>query len=176
MEVDRYIKEVEAYQDHNREVLKKIQDPRLATTDEELVLIEKGIRALSPPPEYAEAWKDTRVARRSALWLKDTQALREHSGKIVAWINEQIKAGKALEKEGFRLRAGLGTPGEREKWLAQYKAYMEQPLPHRPIDRPAGAGTITYATVYQFQPVQRARQSWEEFKRSLKTLHDGLVE
>lgn len=175
-DVEHYIKEIEAYQDYNRDVLKKIQDPRLATTEEELAAIEKGVKELSPPKEYVDAWKDTRVERRSQLWLKDTQAIRDQGAKIVAWIDEQIKAGKTLEKEGFRLRAGLGTPEEREKWLASYKVYMDQPLPYRAIDRPPGAGTITYATVYQFQPVQRARQNWDEFKKGLKTIRDGLVE
>lgn len=174
-DVDRYVKEIEAYQEYNREFLKKVQDPRLATTEEELVLIEKGVNDFPSPADYAEAWKDTRVGRRSRLWLKDTQALRDQSVKIEAWINEQIQAGKVLEKEGFRLRAGLGTAEERERWLTRYKEYVEQPWPHAKNDRPPGAGTITYANVYQFQRVQRARQNWDEFKRNLKVTHDGLV-
>ncbi len=172
-DVDRYVSEIEAYQKYNRELLEKVQDPRLATTEEELARIEKDVKEFAPPPDYAEAWKDTRVGRKTQLWLKDVQALRDESGKIENWINEQIKAGKDLAKG---LLGGSGTAKEKESWLARYKVYMDQPWPQRPIDRPPGAGTIIYATVYQFQRVQRARQNWDEFKQSLKFIHDKLVD
>jgi hypothetical protein len=64
---------------------------------------------------------------------------------------------------------------EREAWQAHYKEYLEQPFPHRPRERPPGAGTVTYDTVYHLQRVDRARQSWDEFKKSLDFIRDRLM-
>jgi hypothetical protein len=176
--VQDFIAEIEAYQRYNREFLLRVQDPKLATTDEDLELIEKSIKGLPLPAEYADSWQGTRVGGRAALWLKDVKALRDEEARAEAWISEQIKAGKKIEQEGYRLlMLGDAAPAkEREAWLARYKEYVEQSFPHRPRERPPGAATITYDTVYHLQRVQRARQGWEEFKQSLDFIRARLVQ
>ncbi|MBM4068290.1 MAG: GTPase domain-containing protein [Planctomycetes bacterium] len=175
--VRHYVEEIEAYQKYNREFLIRVQDPKLATTDEELDQIEKAIRDLPLPAKYAESWKGTRIGNRVQFWLKDVKSLRDEGARTETWINEQIKAGKGLEKEGFRLlMLGESAPAkEREAWHADYKAFIEQPFPHRPRERPASAATITYDTVYHLQRVDRARQSWDEFKKSLDFIRERLM-
>lgn len=175
--VHDYIAEIEAYQKYNREFLIHVQDPKLATTDDDLALIEKAIQHLPLPATYADAWKGTRVGNRPGLWLKDVKSLREEGAKAETWINEQIKAGKKIEQEGYRLlMMGEAAPAkEREAWQAHYKEYLEQPFPHRPRERPPGAGTVTYDTVYHLQRVDRARQNWDEFKKSLDFIRERLM-
>ncbi len=176
-EVDNHVREIDAYQKFNREFLQKVQDPRLATTEEDLANIEKAIKEISPPDEYAEAWKDTRIGRRSKLWLMDAKALRDESAKVVKWIEEKKKAGEALEKDGYGVLAkgAAATAKEKDAWLERYQKYLDQPWPHRPREHPPGAGTITYDTVYRFQPVQQARQNWDDFKKSLLFIHNRLM-
>lgn len=175
--VQNHIAEIEAYQKFNRDFLIRVQDPKLAVTDEDLDLIEKSIQAMPLPAEYAESWKGTRVGNRPQLWLKDVKSLRDEAVKTEAWINEQIKAGKKIEQEGFRLlMLGDAAPAkDREAWQTRYKDYVEQPFPSRPRERPPGGATITYDTVFHLQRVDRARQSWEEFKKSLDFIRERLM-
>lgn len=162
-EILSYEKEVQAYLAFNKSFLDKVPDPRLATREQDLALIEKRLDDISLPAEHAEAWKDTRVGRRPQQWRDDISVLRQEVGKTEAWIKERIDKGHQLEEEGLNLRKS--PPEAKKEWLERYRRYVGEVWPHPPASLPPGAYGLAYETVYRFDRVDRARQVWDEFKQ-----------
>jgi GTPase SAR1 family protein len=166
--VDEYVGEIEAYLKYNAEFLKKVRDPRFATRLEDLAQIEKSLDAVALPQEYAAQWEDTRAGKRPRIWRNDIRYLRQQIAATESWINDQMQKGKDLKMEGYRLLGTAAPAKERAAWLEKYKKYAAEDYPHRPGRLLPGASSITYETVYRFERVVRARQAWDDFKRSLR--------
>jgi hypothetical protein len=176
-QVDHAIAEIEAYLKYNKEFLAQVQDPRLARTESDLAAIEKSLKTAALPKEYADAWKDTRVGRRPQFWANDIALLRKEVDNTIAWIKEQIPRGTELQKKGYALLAMAEISAKDfASWQKQYKEYMDKSWPHPAGARLPGASGITYETVYRFDQVEKAQQSWEQSKKKLKEMRDQLRE
>jgi hypothetical protein len=126
------------------------------------------------PRSYADDWKDTRVGRRSQQWQEDIKLLRQEVGTAEEWIKGHVEEGKKLYQEGRLLLGKDASAKERAAWVARYQAYLK--WPHRTKERPPGASTITYETVYRFEGLDRARKEWEASKERLKAVYKLLQE
>jgi hypothetical protein len=176
-QVEHAIAEIDAYLKFNKEFLDKVQDPRLARTDAELVNIEKSLSSIALPKEHAEEWKDTRVGRRPQTWANDIAILRKEIDNTISWINEQVPKSKELQKKAYALLGKEEIPAkDYQNWLAQYKEHMDKSWPHPAAARLPGASGMTYETVYRFERVEKVRQGWEQVKKKLKDVRDQLRE
>jgi GTPase SAR1 family protein len=158
-----YLAELEAYQAYDKQFLERVQ-PELADAnrDKDLDDIEKSLRALPLPATYAEAWKDTKVAKRIERWWHDLDKLRETVAWTEKWFAEQLKQAEVLRNEGLAL-AKKASPKEKEDWLDRVRELEEHP--YEPTDRVAGTSGLTYATVYNFDQIIKARNDLTEFRQ-----------
>ncbi|HMF13232.1 MAG TPA: hypothetical protein VKE94_13035, partial [Gemmataceae bacterium] len=160
-----YLAELEAYQTYDKQFQERVQ-PELADAnrDKDLDDIEKALRAMPLPAAYAEGWKDTKVAKRIERWRHDLDRLRETVASTEKWFADQLKQAESLRNEGLAL-AKKASPKEKEDWLDRVRELEEQAQPYETTDRVAGTSGLTYATVYNFDQVIKARNDLTEFRQ-----------
>jgi hypothetical protein len=165
-------REIEAYQEANKELLAKVTDPRFATREEELNEIGKKLDAFRLPDTYAQTWNDTKLAKRLAQWQFDLQKLRETVAEEEKWMRQQIALGETLIKQGGLVLAKSLSAAERDAWFLKVKEYIEREPRYKRSDRVAPGSSLTYDHVYKFQSVAAARKDWDRAKERLKELRN----
>jgi hypothetical protein len=171
-EVAQAQREIEAYQQASKELLAKVTDPRFATREEELNEIAKKLDAFRLPETYAQAWNETKLAKRLAQWQFDLQKLRDAVGEEEKWTREQIALGETLLKQGGLVLAKSLPAAERDAWFLKVKEYIEREPRRKRSDRVAPGSSLTYDHVYKFQRVETARKEWDRTKEKLKELRN----
>lgn len=164
--------EIEAYQEASKELFAKVTDPRFATREEELNEIAKKLDAFRLPATYAQAWNDTRLAKRLAQWQFDLQKMREAVAEEEKWIREQIAQGESLLKQGGLVLAKSLPPAEHAAWFLKVKDYLQREPRHKRSDLVAPGSALTYDHVYKFQSAEAARKEWDRTKEKLKELRN----
>lgn len=177
LEVLQLSRELERYVAYRKEFYEKVQSPRFATSEEELQKIEKTLAALPLPPKYEAAWAETDVAQTRRQWLNDVQKVREGVAELEAWYRQQAKSGKELAAEGGRLIAmSSDAKTSRGEWLTLTKEFLAQKPPRPEEARLPGAFGVTWATVYQFRPVVRARSELDEVKKNVERIRTVVAQ
>lgn len=162
-----YVAEIEAYQAYDKDFLTRVQpEPQYATRARDLDDIDKALSDVPLPSRFAESWKDTKVDRRHRQWRKDVHLLREAVARTEKWYKTQQQHAEKLYDEGVELLRKKKTAGKQERadWLQRVEEWSEQMAPHEPTVRIAGTSGITYAAVFNFDPVITARNDLTDFK------------
>ena len=134
------------------------------------VLKDKTGSGLAVP---REEWAQTRAGRLHDQLLADLEALRRAVEEVVRWYNRQ--RGSANELRAFAQRQpGAEASVNWPAWQAdvgQLLAAADKP-PFREAELVPGAEAVTYATVFEFPPVQEARAEWVGARRQLERVRD----
>jgi hypothetical protein len=174
---EQYARELGAYLQAYQEYQKTIKLPHLARNAEELARYEKGLDEFALPPEYAEAWRDTRLARRLREVRQEYAALHRAEEAEIAWMHEQIKETRRLREQGNKFSAEMDAkppPVELADWLRAVETQL-QPHVRFPKGEPIpGVSGLTYEKLDHLPAVRRARAEWTSAQAVLRALADEL--
>ncbi len=176
---EEYVRELGTYLESYQDYQKTIKLPHLAKNDEELASYEKALREFKLPPEYAEQWENTRLARRLQEARGEYAALYRAEGQELAWIQEQIKETRRLSKQGsaFTDDIDAGRPPPASALQDWFRAVDDQLEPHASVPRGElipGVSGLTYERLDHLPRVRQARADWAREQAVLRALAEVL--
>jgi hypothetical protein len=146
--------ELKAYQAYAERVA-TIEKPTSVTSDAKLKEIHDQLAAVKIPAEYVVAWNQSEAVEQQRQLLADSEALERT-------VNEVERSYRRLASDAAELRRtsdAADLPGRARKLLKEAEAV---PAPVASRDKPIpGSSTVTYATVFRFERVQKAVSDWE---------------
>ncbi len=168
--------EFESYAEYRR----RFDPPQFAPADLRTINERKELDAalvgpLLPPPEYADAWKNTEAVRLRAKWADDLERLGAAEKEVNQWYGAQLGQLAALQLADVpseqwtatRWRTSVGEAIGRRPPFAE-----TAPLPGAlSVPGPRGEA-ISYAAAYRYEQAKAAADDWRKAADALADVRD----
>lgn len=168
-DIERAAREIATYQDLEARFRKADRLLGELSREEELKNLETALDSLKVPDDFAPAWTGTPLVQALQRRRQEIELVRKTMKEEIDWIDRQVQAGLALEKEGRKL-AEASTAGQRAAWSQKVLDYRKQDLRHPPDHNLSELPSVQYRLIYRMESVDDGRREWETVKGKLEKL------